>query len=186
VRVVRLLAVLEQYARPGARVLDFGSYFGNFSLAARRAGYQVDAVDAYRGAFSAAFEPFVTLMRAEDVNVLDVEDTGYDFAGVAPETYDAVMFLSAIEHVPHTPRGAFDAINRVLKGSGLLVLDTPNLGYVYNRRKFASGRSVHPPIEFQFESEAPFFGHHREYLPGEVRWMLERVGHDVLSLDMFN
>ena len=130
--------------------------------------------------------PFAKAMTEAGVTIHDVADVGYDFAGLKAEEYDAVLFMSAIEHVPHTPRFALEAINRVLKPGGVLVLDTPNLGYAYNRRKFASGGTVFPPIEFQFETEAPFFGHHREYLPREVFWMLERVGHEILEKDMFN
>jgi SAM-dependent methyltransferase len=186
IRVARALAALKAHAAEGARVLDFGAYFGNFSLALARAGYAVDAVDAYAGPFGGALAPFVALMREAGVGVLEIGETGYDFAGIEPEKYDAVLFMGAIEHVPHTARVALEAINRVLRPGGLLVLDTPNLGYVYNRRKFASGETVFPPIEHQFWTEVPFFGHHREYLPGEVRWMLEHVGHEVVDEDMFN
>lgn len=186
IRVAHTVAALGRHVQAKARVLDFGAYFGNFSLALAAAGYSVEAVDAYSGPFGGAMEPFATMMRAAGVTVHDVADVGYDFAGLQPESYDAVLFMGAIEHVPHTPRVAFDAINRALKRGGVLILDTPNLGYAYNRRKFVAGKSVFPPIEHQFEAEIPFFGHHREYLPEEVRWMLERVGHEVLEDDGFN
>ena len=186
IRVARTLAALKKHVPKGARVLDFGSYFGNFSLALAAAGYATEAVDAYKGPFAGALAPFAKLMVDAGVTIVDINDVGYDFSGMQPDAYDAVLFMGAIEHVPHTPRVAFEAINRVLKTGGLLVLDTPNLGYAYTRRKFVSGNTVFPPIEFQFETEVPFFGHHREYLPEEVVWMLERVGHEVVDMDTFN
>lgn len=186
IRVAHTLAALEKHVPKGARILDFGAYFGNFSLALAASGYITEAVDAYKGPFGGAMAPFAEMMTEAGVTIHDVADVGYDFGGLKAETYDAVLFMGAIEHVPHTPRLAFEAINRVLKTGGVLALDTPNLGYAYNRRKFASGGTVFPPIEFQFETEAPFFGHHREYLPREVFWMLERVGHEILEKDMFN
>src|SRR5688572_146420 len=48
IRMVRAGAMLRNAAVPmSGRVLDFGSYFGNFALFARRLGYQVDAADNY-------------------------------------------------------------------------------------------------------------------------------------------
>ncbi|HEX8903121.1 class I SAM-dependent methyltransferase [Vitreimonas sp.] len=186
IRVAHTLDAVERFAPRKAKVLDFGAYFGNFSIAMAHAGHQVDALDAYGGAFSGALEPFAEIMRTAGVNVIDVADVGYDLMRFGEGHYDVVLFMGAIEHVPHTPRQTLEAITRVLKRGGVLVLDTPNLGYVYNRKKFISGKTVFPPIEHQFEAEPPFFGHHREYLPDEIRWMLKRVGHEVLDERYFN
>lgn len=186
IRVARVFRALAAHAPKQARVLDFGSYFGNFAAALAAAGYRVDALDAYGGPFAGALEPFANIMRNAGCDVRDVGQVGYDLAGLEPQIYDAVLFMGAIEHVPHTPRETLEAIFRVLKPSGVLLLDTPNLGYAYKRRGFVSGETVFPPIKHQFVTELPFFGHHREYLPEEVRWMLEHLGSEVLELDMYN
>src|SRR5262245_14903636 len=44
-RIVRAARALRQHAAPGAHLLDYGSYFGNFSLTLARMGYRVDAAD---------------------------------------------------------------------------------------------------------------------------------------------
>lgn len=186
IRVAHTLKALKAHAPSKARVLDFGSYFGNFATPIARAGYKVDALDSYKGPFGGALAPFVALMEGAGARVQDVGEIGYDLAGYEPETFDVVMLMSAIEHIPHTPRHTLEAIHRVLKKGGVFILDTPNLGYAYNRRRFASGQSVWPPIEHQYETELPFFGHHREFMPGEVRWMLDRAGFTLLDEAMFN
>jgi SAM-dependent methyltransferase len=185
-RVVRVVRSLLRSGVPrGARVLDFGAYFGNFALTLAKEGFAVDALDAYEGAFGGALAPFERAMTFDGVRVMDVAGVGYDLSGVDAETYDAVVFMGAIEHIPHTPRETLAAITRCLKPGGVLVMDTPNVGYVYTRRKLLSGQSIFPPIKFQFETEIPFFGHHREYLPDEVRWMLERSGQEIVEDELF-
>src|SRR5262249_33629399 len=111
---------------------------------------------------------------------------GFDLAGLPAQGYDAVLVMGVIEHVPHSPRGLLDAVGRVLKPSGTIVLDTPNLAYAYNRERLARGESVMAPIASQFDCHPPFEGHHREYTMSEVRWMLERVGFEVSALDAVN
>ena len=65
-RIVRVLRALQQHSA-GPRVLDFGSYFGNFSLACRSAGYAVDAIDSY-DEYGAAFATVVAAQRAAGVS----------------------------------------------------------------------------------------------------------------------
>lgn len=182
VRVARCLRRVDQRAR---RVLDFGAYFGNFSLMAASLGFHVDAVDSFQ-AYAPAMDRAQSLMRDRDVSVVDFQTVGFDLQGLAPASYDAVLCLGVIEHIPHTPKGVLDAINRVLKPGGMLVLDTPNLAYLYKREALAEGRSIFPPIADQFWTEPPFEGHHREFTTAEVRWMLEQLGHRSIEIDTFS
>src|SRR5699024_2148236 len=137
-----------------AHVLDFGSYFGNFALAARKFGCRVDALDGYRD-----YQPALTgeraLLEANGVTVIDSSgDTGVlDRRGVK---YDAIFLMGVIEHIPHSPKGLLDHVCRQLKPGGLLILDTPNIAYAHRRLQLARGESVHPPIEIQFNCPEPF------------------------------
>jgi 2-polyprenyl-3-methyl-5-hydroxy-6-metoxy-1,4-benzoquinol methylase len=184
-RLVRFLRALRRHAPPGGRVLDLGSYFGNISLMVARDGFSVDAVDSY-AAYGAALSPNQDLLRREGVRVLDFSDVGYDLGALGTSGYDAVICAGVIEHIPHTPRPILEAVNRVLKPGGTLLLDTPNLAYLYNRQRLARGESIFPPVEIQYFTEIPFEGHHREYTPDEIRWLVRAIGHDQLGLDTFN
>lgn len=176
---------LRQAMVPSGRVLDFGSYFGNFALALAELAYEVDVVDSYKK-YGLALAPVVTLLNRERVNVLDFDQVGYLLEGIAPGTYDSVFLMGVIEHLPHTPKNVLLAIDRVLRPGGVLILDTPNLAYEYKRCSLLSGNSVYPPIQSQFDTEIPFEGHHREYVTEEILWMLGNIGHQVLSVDHFN
>jgi SAM-dependent methyltransferase len=183
-RIVRALDHLRCRGVSG-QALDVGSYFGNTALTLARGGWHVTAVDSY-SVYRPAFDKHMKLMRAASIDVRDFDDVGFDLAGLPPASFDAVLCMGVIEHVPHTPRLLLEALDRVLKPGGWLILDTPNLAYQFQRNKLSQGESVFPPIEIQYESEIPFEGHHREYIAREVEWVLSRLGHVDIQIDMFN
>jgi 2-polyprenyl-3-methyl-5-hydroxy-6-metoxy-1,4-benzoquinol methylase len=183
-RVVRALDLLDQRGANG-RALDLGSYFGNTSLALAGAGWTVTSVDSY-AAYEHTFDRHVDFLQSAGVEVKDFANVGFDLKKLKAGSFDAALCLGVIEHVPHTPRLLLQALHRVLKPGGWLVLDTPNLAYEYQRQKLARGESVFLPIETQFDTEIPFEGHHREYTPREVKWMLTRLGYVDIDIEMFN
>src|SRR5262249_41066901 len=131
-RMVHAAASLERRGVRSGRLLDYGSYFGNFSLMCRRLGFDVDAVDDYRG-YGVAVAASRELLTASGVRTLDFADVAFDLAALAPDSYDVVICGGVIEHVPHTPRAMLHGLTRVLKPGGLLIIDTPNLAYLANR-----------------------------------------------------
>ena len=184
-RMVRVQRALRAHALAGGRVLDFGSYFGNFALAARAMGFQVDAVDSY-SKYGGALADAVSLQQSKGVTVHDFATVGQDLSGLDGGQYDAVLCLGVIEHIAHTPRVLLESLTAMLKPGGVLVLDTPNLAYLYKRLALLDGRSVFAPIADQFFTKIPFEGHHREYIVEELEWMLRAAGHEVLSVETFN
>lgn len=62
VRMIKILYVLKKHVSKPATVLDMGSYFGNFSMVCRLAGYNVTAVDSCN-TYSPTLDPFVSLMQ---------------------------------------------------------------------------------------------------------------------------
>jgi len=185
VRMVRVLSALNRHVPAGGRVLDVGAYFGNFANACARAGYQVDAIDAYRE-YAPAFDACIARMTAERISVLDFADAGDGLGRLPEQSYDAILCLGVVEHVPHTPRVLLDALRRLLAPGGLLVIDTPNTAYLYNRQKLARGQTVMVPLEVLYDTELPFEGHHREYTVDEVRWLIDRLQLEPVTIETFN
>jgi SAM-dependent methyltransferase len=183
-RMVHASAALRRRGLTSGRLLDYGSYFGNFSLMFARAGFSVDAVDQYR-AYEHAFDGPKRLLEQSGVRLLDFDDLGYDLATIDAH-YEVVLCMGVIEHIPSSPRPLLETLNRVLVGGGVLVIDTPNLVHLYNRQKFARGETVLADIQAQFETELPFEGHHREYTIPELVWLLRRIGHHRISVEAFN
>ncbi len=186
IRMVRVGAALRAAGLEKGRILDFGAYFGNFSLFARKLGFEVDAADQY-GSYGDAFKKTLSLLRSADIGVIDLgRDAASDLGRIGENSYDAVLCLGVIEHVAHTPRPLLLALDRVLRPGGTLILETPNLSYLYTREKLAAGRPIAPPIQLQFDVEPPFEGHHREYTSAEVVWMLQQIGHEDIDVELFN
>jgi 2-polyprenyl-3-methyl-5-hydroxy-6-metoxy-1,4-benzoquinol methylase len=183
IRMVRTLRLLRNRLKPGARVLDFGSYFGNFSIMLADAGYRVTALDSYDqyGSCFSGVKSLLTNAGVTVVNSLDSDDESAEISDFA-----AALLMGVIEHVPHTPRFLLDRIRSILSTKGLLILDTPNHAYLYNRQKLARGESVFPSIQAQYWTEIPFAGHHREYTVVELDWMLRTAGFSVLDFEAFN
>jgi SAM-dependent methyltransferase len=183
-RMVHAAAALRRRGLTSGRLLDYGSYFGNFSLMLARAGFTVDAVDKYR-AYEHAFEGPKRVLAESGVRLLDFDDLGYDLASLDAR-YDVVLCMGVIEHIPNSPRPLLETLNRVLVEGGVLVIDTPNLVHLYNRQKFTRGETVLADVQTQYETELPFEGHHREYTIPELVWLLRRIGHHRISIEAFN
>jgi len=183
-RMVHAGAALRRRGVVSGRLLDYGSYFGNFALMFARAGFSVDAVDSYRG-YAHAFDGPRRVLAEAGAHLYDFADVGFELHEL-DQRYDVVLCMGVIEHVPSSPRPLLDTLNRVLRPGGLLVIDTPNLVHLYNRQKFARGETVLADIQAQYETELPFEGHHREYTIPELVWMLRRIGHAQISVEAFN
>jgi 2-polyprenyl-3-methyl-5-hydroxy-6-metoxy-1,4-benzoquinol methylase len=184
IRMVRVARALKLAGAPDCSVLDFGSYFGNFALMARKLGCKVDALDSY-----ARYAPALTQERdaliAAGIGIVD-NSIHQDVLDRLNRSYDVILCLGVIEHVPHTPRLLLEHLVRHLEPGGHLSIDTPNIAYLYRREALMRGESVHLAIDVQFETAIPFEGHHREYTAAEVKWMLKRSSLQLVNLELFN
>jgi SAM-dependent methyltransferase len=108
------------------RLLDVGCSTGAFLLAARQRGWQVEGLEL--GKASAAYAQDALGLTIARASLFDHE---------APAgSYDAIVFLEVIEHLPD-PAGALARIAHWLKPGGVLLVSTPNYDSLY-RRLFGS------------------------------------------------
>jgi 2-polyprenyl-3-methyl-5-hydroxy-6-metoxy-1,4-benzoquinol methylase len=184
-RMVHAARLLDKHGTTQGRVLDYGAYFGNFSLMMRARGFEVDALDAFTS-YRPSLDPVLDLLRQAGVRTMDFDEAGRELERLEADRYDVVMCMGVIEHIPHTPRTLLDALRRVVKPGGVIVMDTPNLAQLSNRQRLARGEAVMTPIEIQYHATIPFEGHHREYTADEMAWMMHAAGLQLLALDLFN
>lgn len=184
IRMVRVARQLKRLGAPRLKVLDFGSYFGNFALLVRILGCEVEALDTY-ARYAPALDNEREALQQAGIVILD-STIHQDILDRLDRRYDVILCLGVIEHVPHTPRDLLLHLRAHLVEGGHLILDTPNLAYLYRREAMMRGESVYPPIEDQFDTAIPFEGHHREYTTREVHWMLRHTGFEPVVTEMFN
>jgi SAM-dependent methyltransferase len=104
------------------RLLDVGCSTGAFLVAARQRGWQVEGLEL--GMASAAYAQDTLGLTIHRASLFDHE---------APESsYDAIVFLEVIEHLPD-PAAALARIARWLKPGGVLLASTPNYDSLYRR-----------------------------------------------------
>ncbi len=106
--LIRMLKVSDFLSKlsPGLKILDVGSYFGNFPLFCSGLGHTVDIVDSYK-AYGPALDFVLDKFKRKRITVHEIADVGYDLSGLKKNSYDVVLCLGLIEHIPHTPRVLF-------------------------------------------------------------------------------
>jgi len=110
-----LLAKLEAWVRPG-RLLDIGCGPGFLMEAARRRGWEVIGVDP--SAFAARY--------VSETFGLQVVTAAFDTAEFAEGSFDAITMIHSVEHVPD-PIATVTRVRRLLRTSGVVFIETPNL-----------------------------------------------------------
>jgi 2-polyprenyl-6-hydroxyphenyl methylase/3-demethylubiquinone-9 3-methyltransferase len=117
---------------PDAEVLDMGCGNGALTSLLTQAGWRVTAIDSSPSGIRIAREanPHIRFLQADVLGPLD---------GLEASSFDAVLCLEVIEHVPEPGRLARNAL-RLLRPGGLAVFTTPYHGYLKNLALAASGR----------------------------------------------
>lgn len=114
------------------RLLEVGAGSGGLVRVALRRGWSVDATEVSRGTLET--------LRATGASVFAglVEEAGY-----ADGRFDLVASLEVLEHVP-APLAHLQALARVTRAGGLLLLSTPNFDGLSRRRLGMRWRVVDP------------------------------------------
>jgi cyclopropane-fatty-acyl-phospholipid synthase len=117
--------------KPGDRVLDVGSGWGSFTEHAGRRGIQVTALT-----ISHKSEQFLRdlINRLQlPARVLNEDFLTYD----SPESYDAIVILWVMEHLPDYP-AVLRRLRRLLKPGGRVYLDANAFREKYVKPSFVS------------------------------------------------
>ena len=182
VRTVRDVDSLFRPGGEGRNILEIGSFLGPVSVALRKIGYGVSALDIPE--FQAS-ERLRALYARHDI----------PFAGLnlrlaplpyAPASFDAVIFCEVMEHWNFNPLPVLQEVNRVLKTGGYVYIGMPNQAGIANRMKLLLGSSIHNPVGDFFKqldrrSNMIVGLHWREYTQAEALQLLQRMGFEAAA-----
>ena len=101
-RVLNLVREMQRLRTFGT-VIEIGSLAGSFALVLQRLGYRVTAVDRYES-MRGIYEPNIALMQQAGVSVVSTSPDTEEEKIRSLGTFDFVISMAVIEHVPHTPR----------------------------------------------------------------------------------
>jgi 2-polyprenyl-3-methyl-5-hydroxy-6-metoxy-1,4-benzoquinol methylase len=175
-RMEETLRLVAGVAASSARILDVAAAQGNYTLALAERGHEVtwnDIRAELAGYVELKRESGIVRYRPGDVFSLDEE-----------AAYDVVLATEIIEHVAH-PDAFLDAIARLVKPGGHVVLTTPNGGFFRNRQpKFSTFAD---PARYESEQFQPDAAGHIFLLHfDEVEPLAIRAGLEVVELRLFN
>ena len=156
------------------RVLDIGTSLGVVPLTLKHFGVTAYACDHPRE------RRFGLWLEKEGVAYVSFDLSQGDLP-YQDEFFDVVILKDVIEHLPFSPKRTLEAIHRILKPKGLLMLITPNVARLSSRIRLLLGRSIHPPVRSFYDSEFPFHGHYREYSCDELKRMLSWSRFEVVT-----
>jgi len=166
-RIIETVRVLNGHLKPNGRLLDLGVYPGHIALIlGKKMGIRVFGVALTTS------EVFEKKMKRNQINIiksdLDRQEIPFDDG-----TFDVVLCSEVIEHLDspsHLLREAF----RVLVDNGFLILTTPNIARIRNRKSFffhGISPNICPPGEYNPFSSHEWV-HFREYTLEEMKKLL--------------
>ncbi|MBN1308463.1 MAG: methyltransferase domain-containing protein [Chitinispirillaceae bacterium] len=115
--------------------------------------------------------------------VFDGYDLESDRLPFDDETFDVVLFLEVIEHFIADPVFPLKEVGRVLKPGGVLILTTDNSHCFIKLINFLALRR---PLYWPYNSATYGDRHNREYMPGEIRKLLEGIGFADVAVSLKN
>ncbi len=168
------------------RILEMGAYLQITPALTRRLGYG-EVRGCYFGPAGQVNRRTVTSSNGDqftcDIDLFDAEKDRFPYSD---EYFSTVLCCELLEHLTTDPMHMMAEVNRILKPGGHIVLTTPNIGSLRAISAILQGHHpglfpayIRPPRE----GEPPDPRHNREYMPGEIRRLLEDSGFHVTLLE---
>lgn len=169
------LDLVQQIAKPDARILDVAAAQGNFSLWLAELGYDVTWNDLR--------SDLIDYVRLKQESGMLHFAPGDIFALGLENEFDVVLITEIIEHVAH-PDEFLSQIAKLTKPGGFIIMTTPNGEYFWNKLpKFSDcpDSSVFESMQFKPDADGHIFLLHLD----EVHDLAQKAGLVIKELRLF-
>ena len=166
------LALIEAHALPSGSLLDVGCATGSFLSLAQAKGWECRGVEV--SAFAAA--------QARKRTGCEIFCGKLEHAPFASGTFDAITMWDLLEHLPDPLQG-LEKARRLLKPSGVLLVNTPNenslLRQVARFLYRGSGGRITAPVNRLYHR------YHLHYFAAEtLRVLFRRAGFELVEMNL--
>ncbi|PHS02504.1 MAG: hypothetical protein COA78_20855 [Blastopirellula sp.] len=110
------LEVLNQFGKPGMRLLDIGAGGGEFVYLAKQQGFDASGIEPNRG-----YAEYARNQYQIDIQVGSLQDIQLE-----PESYDLITMFHVLEHLD-SPVTVLQDLVAALKFGGQLLIEVPNV-----------------------------------------------------------
>ena len=136
---LKIIPKLEQYIPEKGHLLEIGCAMGTFLYEVQKLGWQVTGVEPEKW----------TCEIARNQYGLDVINSTFQEANLEDSSFDAVLMLHVIEHLPNPVEG-LSLIAKMIRPGGFLVLETPRYDTLWFKLLKGRERSVIPGHKYYF------------------------------------
>lgn len=130
---------IEEFLSSKGRLLEIGSSFGTLLNKIRKSGWEVTGIEPRDHACEIARSKYG----------LNVINSTFQEAGIKDYSFDVVLLLHVIEHLPNPAEG-LSQICKMIRPGGLLVLETPRYDTLWFKLLKRRERSVIKDHKYYF------------------------------------
>jgi 2-polyprenyl-3-methyl-5-hydroxy-6-metoxy-1,4-benzoquinol methylase len=175
-------AVYPKYTK----ILDIGIFIPILPITLAKLGYQVEAIEKL-ALYENSLDPILEYVQnTYKVQIHDIDIISGDISKLN-SLFDIVLLMAILEHLNGSPKRLLERCKEILKPSGNLFVEVPNIANISKRISFfLKGKSPFPEYSDYFLSEYPFEGHNREYTFRELEYALSMTGFEIRHVEYLN
>jgi SAM-dependent methyltransferase len=174
-RIIRYLAPLCKHKK----ILDVGCAYGFYDIILQGSyGCSVTGLE-----MEESIAAYCRLLDKYKIPVIQHTLTKEKWP-LRDNTFDIVIFSEILEHLRVSPLRALREIHRVLKPGGLILLTTPNMGYLRNIIHLLTGKNILQPFpedDKNWDNVTDAITHTRVYVMDEVKALLQKAGFEIID-----
>ena len=163
----------------GKKLLDFGCAYGFYDIILKdNFGCDVTGLEMVESA-----DAYCRLLKKHNIPIIKNTLTKQK-CPIEDEIFDIVIFSEILEHLRVSPLRALREISRVLKPEGIMLLTTPNIGYLRNIIHLCTGKNILQPFpenDEPWEHVTDAITHTRVYVLNEVKDLVKKAQFEIMS-----